>query len=70
MLALRRERADPSGTPVRAEIQEDPGDGLFKNSKGYPLRRIRRADDDRIWLGLANPTAWILWSVTIGLLGE
>ncbi len=38
---------------VRAEIEADPADGLFKNSKGFPLTRIRRTGDDRILLKLA-----------------
>ena len=37
---------------VRQEIVEDPGDGFFRNSRGFPLRRIRRAEDGRILLGL------------------
>ena len=44
---------DCHGT-VRAEIDEDPADGLFKNSKGFPFRRIRRAEDNRILLRLAT----------------
>ncbi len=44
---------DCHGT-VRAAIEEDPADGFFKNSKGWPHKRIRRAEDDRILLKLAT----------------
>ena len=44
---------DCHGT-VRAEITEDPADGLFKNSKGFPLRRIQRSLDNRIQWRLAT----------------
>ena len=40
---------DCHGT-VRAEIQEDPADGQFKNRKGFALRHVRRGADDRILL--------------------
>jgi len=40
---------DCHGT-VRAQATEDSTDGQFKNSKGFPLRRVRRTDDDRIVL--------------------
>ncbi len=43
---------DCHGT-VRAAIQEDPVDSFFKNSKGYPLKRVRR-DGNQILLKLAN----------------
>ena len=42
---------DCHGT-VRAEATEDPEDGLFKNSKGFALRHVRRTEDDRIMLKL------------------
>ncbi len=38
---------------VRAEISEDAGDGLFKNSAGFSLRNLTREVDDRIMLTLA-----------------
>ena len=44
---------DCHGT-VRAEIREDPNDGLFKTEHGFALRRIRRAEGDRILLRLAT----------------
>jgi hypothetical protein len=44
---------DCHGT-VRAEIREG-GDGIFRNSKGFPMHAIRRGDDDRILLGLKMP---------------
>lgn len=43
---------DCHGT-VRSEVREDPQTGQFTNSKGFPLRRLRRADDGRILLRLA-----------------
>ena len=44
---------DCHGT-VRAEVAEDPEDGLFKNSKGFPLKHLRRDEENRILLGLHN----------------
>jgi len=44
---------DCHGT-VRAEVVEDPVDGFFKNSKGFPLRHVRRDEEDRILLELHN----------------
>jgi hypothetical protein len=43
---------DCHGT-VRSEITEDPGDGFFKNSQGFALKRVTRDLDDRIMLDLA-----------------
>jgi len=37
---------------VRAEIQEDPKTGKFKNAKGFTFRRVRRTEDNRILLKL------------------
>ncbi len=44
---------DCHGT-VRAEIAEDPADGLFRSSAGFPLRRLRRSADNRILLRLRS----------------
>ena len=44
---------DCHGT-VRQAIEEDPDDGLFKNSKGFAFKRLRRAEDGRILLELAS----------------
>ncbi len=45
---------DCHGT-VRAAIAADPADGLFKNSAGFPLKRIRRNDTNGLfYLQLAN----------------
>jgi len=44
---------DCHGT-VRETIEEDPGDGYFKNSKGAPMKRLRRTMFGAIALQLAN----------------
>jgi hypothetical protein len=42
---------DCHGT-VRAEAAADPADGLFRNSKGFPMRRLRRDAGGRVLLSL------------------
>jgi hypothetical protein len=32
---------------------EDPGDGFFKNDKGFPMKRLHRNANGRIYLNLA-----------------
>jgi hypothetical protein len=44
---------DCHGT-VRAEIEKDPVDDRFENSKGFELRRLRRDEDGDVWLRLAT----------------
>jgi len=44
---------DCHGT-VRQAITEDPADGLFKNSKGFALRRLRRTESGAIMMAMAT----------------
>ena len=45
---------------VRAVAEPDPEDGLFKNSKGFPLRRLTRNASGAVFLELATQPGVVL----------